>query len=170
MQGADRINDEFEVGFNARFEHSWARAEIVGRFVMVAFVGAGLAGMLGRGPFSHETKHSAESALAVDFEPIARSQAPTQVTFHIDNPTDASTMDLFIGSNSVEPMGLQHVLPEPVATKAVPDGLTLTLAIPPGARNVEVRLVLEPSEIGENELIAQLAGHAPIRWTQFVMP
>ncbi len=170
MQGADRINGEFEVGYDQPFERNWTRAEIVGRFVMVAFVGAGLAGLLGRGPYSHKTERSAESALAVDFEPIARSQAPTQVTFHIDNPTDAATMDLFLGSNTVEPMGLQRILPAPVTTKAVPDGLTLTLAIPPGARNAEVRLMLEPSTIGENQLIAQLAGHDPIRWTQFVMP
>ena len=89
MQGADRVNDEFEVGYNENFERNWERAEIVGRVVMVAVIAAGLAGFFGRGPYSHQTKHTAESALTVDFEPIARSQAPTQVTFHIDNPTDA---------------------------------------------------------------------------------
>ncbi len=170
MQGADRVNDEFEVGYNENFERNWERAEIVGRVVMVAVVAAGLAGFFGRGPYSHQTKHTAESALTVDFEPIARSQAPTQVTFHIDNPTDAPTLDLFIGTNTVEPMGLQRVEPEPVAAKAVQDGLTLTLAIPPGTHNSEVRLMLEPAVIGDNELIAQLAGHAPIRWSQFLMP
>ena len=170
MQGADRINDEFEVGYDEKFERNWVRAEMIGRVVMVAFVTAGLAGFLGRGPYSHQTKHTAESALTVDFEPIARSQAPTQVTFHIDNPTDSPTLDLFIGSNTVEPMGLQRVEPEPVATKAVQDGLTLTMDIPPGTQNSEVRLMLEPAVIGDNQLIAQLAGHAPIRWTQFIMP
>ena len=170
MQGATRVNDEFEVGFDERFEGRWLRVEWVGRVVMVCFVAAGLAGLLGRGPLSHRTKKTPESALAVDFEPIARSQAPTQVTFHIDNPTDSPELNLFIGSNSVEPMGLQRILPQPIATKAVPDGLTLTLAIPPGSKNAEIRLMLEPSELGENELIGQLEGHAPIRWTQFVMP
>ena len=129
-------------------------------FVMSAFVAAGLAGLLGRGPLSHRTEQSPASALAVDFEPIARSQAPTQVTFHIANPTDAPTLDLFIGTNSVEPMGLQRIMPQPVSTKGVKDGLVLTLAIPPGTENAEIRLMLEPSVIGENELIAQLAGHA----------
>ena len=170
MQGADRINDEFEVGFDEKFERGWVRAEIVGRVVMVAFVVAGLAGLFGRGPFSHRTERSDASALAVDFEPIARSQAPTQVTFHIANPTDAPTVDLFIGTNTVEPMGLQRIEPEPVATKAVKDGLVLSLAIPPGTQDSEIRLMLQPAVIGENELIAQLAGHDPIRWTQFVMP
>ena len=170
MQGADRVNDEFEVGFDEGFERRWLRAERVGQVVMVLFVAAGLAGLFGRGPFSHRTEQSPESALAVDFEPIARSQAPTQVTFHIDNPTDAPTLDLFIGTNSVEPMGLQRIMPAPVTTKAVTDGLVLTLAIPPGAKNTEIRLLMQPSSLGPNELIARLDGHAPIRWTQFVMP
>ena len=170
MQGADRINDELEVGYDEGFETRWLRAEQIGRVVMVLFVGAGLAGLLGRGPFSHRTEQTAESALTVDFEPIARSQAPTQVTFHIDNPTDAPTLDLLIGTNSVEPMGLQRIMPEPAATKAVTDGLVLTLAIPPGTKNTEIRLMMQPSSLGPNQLVARLEGHAPIRWTQFVMP
>ncbi len=170
MQGAEKINDEFEVGFDERFEQSWVKAEWVGHMVMLAFVVAGLAGVFGRGPLSHRTEKTAESALAVDFEPIARSQAPTQVTFHIDNPTDTPEMNLFIGSNSVEPMGLQRIQPQPIATKAVQDGLTLTLSIPPHTHGAEIRLNLEPSSLGQNQLIAQLEGHDPIRWTQFVLP
>ena len=170
MQGADRINDEFEVGYDQKFERSWNKAEWVGRVVMLLFVAAGLAGFFGRGPYSHESKKSAESALTVDFEPIARSQATTQVTFHIDNPTDSPELNLFIGTNTVEPMGLQRIEPQPIATKAVKDGLVLTLAIPPATHDAEIRLMLEPAVIGENELIAQLEGHAPLRWTQFIMP
>lgn len=170
MQGADQINDEFEVGFDERFEQRWVKAEWVGRVVMVVFVTAGLAGVFGRGPFSHRTETSAESALSVDFEPIARSQAPTQVTFHIDNSSESPEINLFIGANSIEPMGLQRIGPQPIASKAVQDGITLTFAIPPGTRNAEIRLMLEPSSLGENQLIAQLDEHAPIRWTQFILP
>ena len=167
MQGADRINDELEVGYDEGFETKWLRAEQVGRVVMVLGVGAGL---LGRGPFSHRTEQTADSALTVDFEPVARSQAPTQVTLHLDNPTDAPTLDLFIGTNSVEPMGLQRIMPQPATTKAVTDGLVLTLAIPPGSTNTEIRLMMQPSSLGLHQLVARLAGHAAIRWTQFVMP
>ena len=170
MQGADQINDEFEVGFDEPFERSWVKAEWVGRIVMIALVAAGLAGVFGRGPFSHRTEKSAESALALDFEPIARAQSPTQITCHIDKPTYSPEMNLFIGTNTVEPMGLQHIVPQPIATKGVQDGLTLTLAIPPGTHNAEIRLDLEPAALGENQLIAQLDGHAPIRWTQYILP
>ncbi len=170
MQGADRVNDEFEVGYDERFENRWLKAEHVGRIIMLLFVGAGLAGLFGRGPFSHRTDSTVESALAVDFEPIARSQAPTQVTFHIANPTNAPTIDLFIGTNTIEPMGLKTIEPQPATTKVVQDGLLLTFPIPPGTKDALVRLMLEPSSLGPNQLIAQLAGHAPLRWTQFIMP
>jgi hypothetical protein len=170
MQGADRINDEFEVGFNAAFERSWARAEWVGRIVMVVFIAATLAGLLGRGPYSHDTVKSDASGLAIDFEPIARSQAPTQVTFHLSNPTDDPAMTLFISTNVIEPMGLHSILPQPIAAKPVQNGLLLTFDVPPGTKDSMVRLQLEPNTIGDNQLAARLEGHQTIKWDQYVVP
>src|ERR1700712_514997 len=94
MQGADRINDELEVGFDHIFEARWLWAERVGRVVMLLFVAAGIGGLLGRGPYSHETTTVPMSDLSVDFEPIARSQTGTQVTLHLQNPGSKSELDL----------------------------------------------------------------------------
>ena len=170
MQGADRVNDEIEVGFNQRFERGWVQAERIGRVVMLILAAAGLAGLLGRGPFSHRTRGTDASALAVDYEPVARSLTSTQVTFHVANPGPDGTVGLFIGSNTVEPMGLQRIEPQPLETQAVPDGLRLTLAIPPGTHDALIRMMLQPASPGPHQLIAQLDGHEALRWTQFVMP
>ena len=170
LQGADRVNEELEVGYDQRFERGWHRAEQAGRIIMVLFVAAGLAGFMGRGPYSHKTEKSPESGLAVDFEPVARSQAATQITLHVSNPTSGPTRDIFIGTNTVEPMGLQHILPQPIATKAVQDGMVLTIPVPPGTTDAKIRLMLEPVTIGPNELVARLEGAAPLHWTQFVVP
>ena len=170
MQGADRINEELEVGFNQTFERSWLRAEQAGRVFMVLFVMSGLAGLLGRGPYSHQTEKIADSTLAADFEPVARSQTGTQVTFHLRNTTDSPTMDLFIGTAMIEPMGLQRILPQPLKTQAVRDGLLLTVAVPPGTRDAAVRLMLQPIGIGPEHLVARLDGHATLHWTQIVVP
>lgn len=170
IQGADPVNDEFEVGFDQRFEQSWSRAEQIGRVVMVLFVIAGLAGLLGRGPFSHERVQSAGSGLMVDFEPVARSQTGTQVTLHVANPGESPTVKIYIGSNAVEPMGLQRIIPQPVSTQTVQDGLTMVVAVPPGTQDAEIRLMLMPVSLGPNQLIAQVGGYDPIRWTQFVVP
>ena len=170
MQGADRINEELEVGFDETFESRWLRAEQAGRVIMVAFVAASVAGLFGRGPYSHRTERLADSALAVDFEPIARSQTGTQVTFHLKNATDAPTLNLFIGTNVVEPMGLQRILPQPVSTQAVQDGLLLTVAVPPGTHDATLRLMLQPVGVGPNEFVARLQGHDALHWTQLVVP
>ena len=170
MQGADRVNEELEVGFDERFEQRWLWAERAGRVVMVLFVAAGLGGLLGHGAYSHRTAQSAESALAVDFEPVARSQSNTQITFHLDNPTAAPTLDLFVGTNMVEPMGLKAMVPQPVSTQVVPDGLVMTVAVPSGTHDAKFRLMLEPTALGDNTLEARLQDHAMLRWTQFVAP
>ena len=170
MQGADRVNDEFEVGFDSHFERRWRRAELIGHAVMALFLVAALAGLFGRGPLSHHTEGSAASGMSVDFEPFARSQTGTQVTLHLANTTQSPMLDVFIGGNSVEPMGLQRVVPEPVDRRAVDGGIVLSIAVPPGTRDGQVRLMLQPVSLGPNHLMATLAGHAPLRWTQFVAP
>jgi hypothetical protein len=110
------------------------------------------------------------TGLNVDFEPIARSQTATQVTLHLTNTTASPTEALFIGSNTVEPMGLKQMMPQPVSTEILPDGLLLTTAIPPGTRNAPFRLMLTPIGIGANELVARLNGGLPLRWQQFILP
>ena len=170
MQGADKVNGELEVGFDEAFEKRWRRAEQAGRIVMVVFVVASLIGLLGRGPYSHQTKKLDDLSLAVDFEPVARSQTGTQVTFHLKNSTDQPTLNLFIGSKMIEPMGLQRILPQPVTTQAVPGGLLLAIAVPPQTGDASLRLVLMPVDIGRTELVARLQGHASLHWTQVVVP
>ena len=170
MQGADKVNDELEVGFDEAFENRWLRAEQAGRVVMAAFVVASLTGLLGRGPYSHETKKLDDLSLAVDFEPVARSQTATQVTFHLRNSTDQPTLNLFIGSKIMEPMGLQRILPQPVITQAVHGGMLLTIAVPPRTGDASLRLMLMPDDIGPKDLVARLEDHAPLHWTQVVVP
>ena len=137
---------------------------------MVAFVGSALAGLMGRGPYSHDTVAPPGAGMAVDFEPVARAQTPTQITFHIRNETDATEMRLFVSTTVVEPMGLERVIPQPLSSSPVQGGLQLTFLVPPGARDAHVRLVVQPSGIGPITLDARLEDRAPVSWTQTVMP
>lgn len=171
MQGADRINKELEVGFDQTFEKRWSRVERGGCVFLGLFVAAGLAGLYGRGPYSHRSRTMPESGLTVDFEPITRSQCDTQVTFHLDNPTGLPELKLFLDTRFVEPMGLSKFLPQPVRTDAVGGGLLLTIAVPPGTRDAELRIMLQlDSTIGPEHLVARLGDHAPLHWTQYVIP
>ena len=171
MQGADLVNGELEVGFDQAFERRWHRAEQVGRVVMVLFVAAGVAGLLGQGPYSHRTYRTPDNALAVDFEPVARSQTATQVTLHFNNLADAATRKLFVSTNIVEPMGLQQIIPQPLSSQAVEGGLLLTFGVPPDTRHALVRVMLQPAGvIGMEHLVARLDNHPALRWTQTIVP
>ena len=93
-----------------------------------------------------------------------------QVTFNLDNLTQSPTVDIFVGSNIVEPMGLQSVQPQPIQTRLVEGGMIMTVAVPPGTRDAKLRLMLQPMSLGFNELVTQRAGYSTQHWTQFVLP
>ena len=170
MRGADPVNNELEVGFDERFETRWWRVETVGRAAMVLFIVAGLAGFLGRGPFSHRTVRSEDAGLSVDFEPLARSQTPTQVTLHIANPAGDTTLDVTVSGNIVEPFGLMRVEPQPIRQAGGDNSIVFTIAVPPGASDAMVRLALQPSGIGPVRLTAQVANRPAVAWTQWMLP
>lgn len=136
MQGADSVNNELEVGFDETFETRWSRIERGGYVVLALLIAAGLSGLLGRGPLSHCTTRSAASDLVIDHEPIARSQTDTQVTFHLDNPTDASTTDLFVETRVIELMASR-----PAARPRCAAALPPRRSVSPGTRPIARTLV-----------------------------
>ena len=170
LQGADRVNGEFEVGYDERFEHRWLLAERAGRVFMILFVAAGLAGLLGRGPLSHRTSTVVGADLAVDYEPITRVQTDTQITLHVRNDSADPTLRIMVSTQLVEPMGLQRILPQPVAEQTEGRGMALTFVVPPGTKDGHIRFMVQPAGIGPVPLTAQLAGHPAVHWTQLALP
>jgi hypothetical protein len=174
LRGADAINDgDLEVGFDERFERSWGRAEVVGRVVMAIIVAAGLAGLMGRGPFSHRTSATPSGALAVDREPVVHYGTGTQVTLHIDPakvPADAAgEWVVHLNNVFVEPMGKQRVTPQPIHEMADGSGIALTFRLDPAQHDDLVRIMLQPTEVGPQHLVARV-GSAQLDWEQWVLP
>jgi hypothetical protein len=171
MRGADPVNDEFEVGYNAHFESRWYRAALIGRLIMAAFVLAALLGFFGRGPFSHRSVTSTLGGITMDYEPIARYATGTQVTLHLRPLPDQRMMDISISSGTVEPLGLQRILPQPSTERPGPHGgLVLSFEIPPGSQDAMVRLMEQPTVIGSVPIEVTLASGDTLRATQFVAP
>ena len=171
MRGADPVNDELEVGFNARFETGWYYASVASQCVMAALVAAALLGLFGRGPFSHRSVASDAGGLSMDFEPVARYATSTQVTLHLHPSPDQRTVEVTISPGTVEPLGLQRVLPQPTTERpGRHGGLILSVAIPPGEREALVRLMEQPAVIGRIPIECSLADGDTVRATQFVMP
>jgi hypothetical protein len=170
MRGAEPVNDEIEVGFNQDFEIAWYRTEVIGRFVMIGFTCVALSGLLGRGPYSHDRAQAPGGGLSVDFEPVARSQTATLVTFHVENPEAIPrTLELSVGQGFVQPMGYQRAVPFADSSSVSDDGMDLRFTIQPRQSDALVRLQLQPEAVGLVRLHAS-AGSARVDWTMFVVP
>jgi hypothetical protein len=170
MRGATPVNDEFEVGFDQDFENRWYIAELCGRVVMIVFVICGLAGLLGRGPFSHARAYAPGGGMYVDYEPVARHGTSTTVTVHVRNDTpDPRPVTITIGQHMIEPMGFQHAIPLPDASAIQDGGIRQTFMLQPHDHDALIRFELSPNAIGPVHLIAS-DGDSRVDWSVFVAP
>jgi hypothetical protein len=171
MRGAELVNDEFEVGYNQDFEASFYRAALVGRTLMLLFVIGAIAGLYGRGPFSHATLNAAGGTLTVDYEPVARFGTPTLVTLHVRNPsTDPLPLTVTLGNHFVQPLGFQHSFPQPDSSVITHAGMALHYTVAAQQGDSMIRLVLSPSAIGRVGSHIQLSTGAAASWSQLIMP
>ena len=169
IQGAERVNDELEVGYDARFEGRWHYAELIGRLFMFLVLVAALCGFLGRGPFSHRTITNGIGRLAVDYEPVARFGTATQITLHI-HQVAADQQKVILSSTFLEPFGLSQIYPQPVAELPNGGGLTLEFATPAHPGDAEIRFQVTPSQVGPVHLSLQVGDGERLQWSQFVLP
>ena len=170
LRGADRVNDELEVGYDLVFEQRFHYAEIAGRVFLVLVVGLALSGLLGRGPLSHETVRTPDGGPSADYEPVARYDTPTQVTLHLHPAPGQSTTTVVVDTGFIEPMGLTALQPTPLASVAHRGGLALTFAVQPTEADTLVRLELKPSVVGTITMSATVDDAPPLAWTQVVLP
>ncbi len=168
LRGASTVNDELEVGFDAKFELGWARLERAGRVVMCLVVVGGLAGAFGAGPLDH-ARVGRTMGGRIDYQPIARFGAPTQVTLHLPPVATDSRMVVTISSSFLEPFGLQSISPQPVNELSDEGRLQLTFAVSGGGTDNFVRIHGMPAQIGPIPLAVDMPG-AFLRFSPFVLP
>lgn len=161
------MNGELEVGFDARFEAAWGRLERVGRWAMLAFVAAGLAGALGAGPLDHRSRH-APGGVAIDVEPIARFGTATQITLHLPPDPGGRGVKVRLSSTFFEPLGVRGMVPRPIRETAVDGGTEEVFRV--GSPDGLVRLDGKPSRIGTIPLEVTVGDAPPLHVSEFVLP
>ena len=168
LRGASVVNDEVEVGFDEQFETTWARVEQAGRIAMCILVVVGMAGAFGAGPIDHARLGDVARG-AVDYQPIARFGAPTQVTLHLPPVVHDGRMVVTISSNFLEPFSLQSIAPQPLDQRTVEGNLQLTFSVSGGGIGNFVRLHGKPAQIGPIPLAVEMPGQS-IRFRPWVLP
>ena len=180
VRGADRVNDELEVGYDERFERRWNIAQNVALVVMILFLLVCLSGLLGRGPFSHRTASAPDGSLHVDYEPVAREGTPTQVTLRLPNPAETPVqVSVFVSGGLAEPMGLGRTVPNAVSSMVGSRGLVLRFNVAPLQADAKIRLDAMPASAGIVHLQAWTGADGQVdlpdprhslHWTQVVLP
>ena len=180
VRGADRVNDELEVGYDESFEQRWNVAQNVGLVVMILFLLVCVSGLLGRGPFSHRTASAPDGSLHVDYEPAAREGTPTQVTLRLPNPGETpAQVNVFVSGNIAEPMGLSRTVPDAVSTMVGTRGMVLRFVVAPLQADAKIRLDTMPASAGVIRLQAWTGADGQVdlpdprhsvHWTQVVLP
>ena len=147
MQGAERVNDEFEVGFNQTF-----RIPLVpggrGRPRRHGPVHASRqpSALWAAGPSAIRRPNPPTAALVVDYEPIARHGTSTTITVHIKKPQDAThPVELSLNQQMIEPMGFQRSIPLANTSSVTDKGMRLSFIQPPDQHDVLVRFQLMPN-------------------------
>lgn len=137
---------------------------------MVLFTLASVIGLLGRGPYSHETIRSATGAMSIDYEPITRQDTATTVTVHLKRSPGASDpIELQLNQQMVEPMGYRRSIPLADSTRLSDGGMRLTFSAVPDKSEVLVRFELRPTEVGIRPLRVS-DGTESLHWSLLVVP
>jgi len=179
MRGADPVAGGLEVGYDETFEARWRHVQNIGLLVFAVFLVACVAGLLGRGPFSHHTAGARNGLFSVDYEPVVRASTSTLLTFHLSNGSDSTvTRTIFVSGRIVEPLGLQPSWPPQISGSIGAAGLFLNVSIAPHQNNALFRVAAMPSAPGPVPMTASLldpAGvqalpDAEVHWTQVILP
>ncbi len=148
----------------------WA-VERFGWAIMVAIVVAALAGLLGSGPLSHDIAGQPDSALWVEYDRYARSQAPSEYLVHIKpEQVSGGKVRLSLNRDFFEHVEMQSVVPEPDSVEARDGRLTYVFNAPDANQPATVIYRFKASSFGGLLLTMSLADGPQLSFRQFFYP
>lgn len=164
------MRQEIAAGFFPGFESSWRRAEIIGRFVLGAFVLVCFLGFLGNGLFSEQGKANADDTIRIRYEPVVRFGAPTAIAFDTKVPEGGDKVAVTMSTDLVDLFGLEAITPHPSRWEAGQDGIRLEFPVIAGSRRATIRFAGSPTFRGALHLKARLDKGEQLSWSQYSVP
>ena len=161
---------EIADGFYPRFEDGWRGAEIVGRWLMVFFVAACALGLFGHGLFSVRSKANADGTIAIEYEPVVRYGAPTDIEFVTKVPAGGDKVAVTMAKDLVDDFGLERITPRPSLWEAGQNGLRLEFPVLGKADHGAIRFSGSPNFRGSVRLWARLDKGEELSWSQYSVP
>lgn len=160
---------DLEIGQHEPFQQREWRLERVGWTIIAVLIIAGLAGLLGPGPFSWATSRSDAGLVTVEYQRVTHHEADDAITLTF--PAEAvqdGMVTVEVTGSWVAGVDLQGISPEPSDQMAVPEGRALTIPVEQ-AGDTEVHLTFQAQ--GYGTLSAEMAvGDDSASFTQLVLP
>ncbi len=164
------MRDEIARGFYPAFEDRWRRAEVIGRWLMAAFIALNVLGLFGRGLFSEWTRANPDGSLAVDYEPVTRFGANSVVVLHTRVPPGGDRVAVTLSTELANLFGLETITPRPSAWEAGDTGIRLVFPVRPGEKTVMIRFAGTPNFRSRVALWARLDAGETVSWSQYSVP
>lgn len=164
-----RIRDEVAVGENIEFQRKWWRFEKIIWPILLLIVVADMLGVFGRGWLAKAHAETADHALTLDYERVARASTPSIITFRFGPAAiHNNRVVLYISDSIVKPLGAQRISPEPALSIIGKDGITYVFACSDSPASAQIEL--QPSFPGPHRFTVQVDGSQAIHGSIFVMP
>jgi hypothetical protein len=157
-----------ELADEEEFHQRMWRVRHVGRVGMVLILVAGVGGLLGMGPLSR-TEVRGPDGLRIEHARFVRAEATQTITVHIPTPSPGGYR-LALGRALLDRVRIDSVVPNPVRTEVLADGVGYVFAAGPVAAPVVATFHFTPRSIGIVQAGVGVPGLAPLTIWMLVYP
>jgi hypothetical protein len=152
------------------FQRRWWVVERTGWFLMVLAVVAGASGFLGRGPASEAHVASSDGQVVLEYERMARLQAPTRLRLRLPESSQSREMSVALPHQYARHVRVEQIMPAPRSTSATDEDLVFQFQLQPADAEVWIDFELKIETIGSLEGSVRVDHRRPLRFSQFVYP
>lgn len=164
-----KINDEFAVGSDLKFQLQWERFERIVWIVLLVFIALSLAGVFGRGPVAHARVRAADGSMDIKYERVQRSGTPSLLTINFPQSSiQNGLLQLWVSDSLLKPLGTQRVIPQPLRSVLRESGIFYTFSAVTAPVSIEFQM--QPKALGSSEIELQVLEKAAVKIHIFVMP
>jgi len=157
-----------ELADDEAFHQRMWRVRLVGRIGLVLVLVAGLGGLLGVGPLSRVEVRGPDG-LRIEHARFVRAEATQTITVHIPHPGPGG-YHLAVGRQLLDRVRIDSVVPHPLRTEVLADGVGYVFAPGPAAAPGVATFHFTPRSIGLVQAGLGIPGRAPLTIWMLVYP
>jgi hypothetical protein len=164
-----KVNNEVAVGADIEFQYRWWRFEKVLWWTFLALVVCDILGLFGRGFLANAKARSSDGSISIKYERIERFRTPSilEIKFSPEVPVNGQ-VKLWVSDELIKDLGNQRVVPQPLTSELLEDGILYTF--PSGVHSDTVQFALEPSSSGKHQAKMHVPGRPGIAVDIWVVP